>query len=509
LFAVMVLAVIVGLASQKLRLALWAVTGVALVLMVAAICAGVRRPVPIYPVFLPVETRAEYDKAAEAASEGKLWFLAERGMPDLLTEAEMRRWLAEYQEPRPVARLLRPELPASFARYIYATGGFDMEEHVLGRVSDEDQAVRLTEGAAGKARTMWTLVLLACAFVAAVLPRWLLLEPRNYLNSFLLYGGMGLMVLGLVVLRPAVAAPAMRGGSADGPGLSLVPLLLVSIAGGAVSGLHAVVGAGSTARQLDNERHARLIGYGGMVGGAALAVLVVLACSAAVACLSGESVARAGSDEEARERWLGAYGSPGDTEWSALGTVVRGGAVLISQAGLLVADNGIPLQPAVAFASLVVLSFAVTALDAGARLLRHNIEELASGDGLRFMGNRFVAAGLGVLAMAPFAFSNAGLSLWHVLGASNLLLAALVLLVATVYLFKRGAWIWYTALPMVVVAAVAIWALGIKLRDFAAAQEWGLLAVVIALLCLALWLAVEGAIAWRRAARKGRSGQAA
>ncbi|KKL51166.1 hypothetical protein LCGC14_2298190, partial [marine sediment metagenome] len=146
--------------------------------------------------------------------------------------------------------------------------------------------------AVGRAKNTWIGVLLLYGFVASVLPVWLLLQPRDYINSFQLYFALATMTIGLVVAAITghqagyIDAPMFRpdvpleagGSSALAP--SWLPLLFVTVACGAVSGFHALVSSGTTVRQLDRETDALAIGYGAMLTEAALAILVIMACVA-------------------------------------------------------------------------------------------------------------------------------------------------------------------------------------------------------------------------------------
>jgi carbon starvation protein len=118
---------------------------------------------------------------------------------------------------------------------------------------------------------MWIYILLFYAALASVLPVWLLLQPRDYLNAFLLYFGLIGMFLGVIILRPTISAPAINTEAGDLP--SLFPFLFITIACGAISGFHSIASSGTTVRQLNNERDARFIGYGAMLTEGFLAIL--------------------------------------------------------------------------------------------------------------------------------------------------------------------------------------------------------------------------------------------
>ncbi len=305
----------------------------------------------------------------------------------------------------------------------------------------------------------WTYILMGYAFVASVLPVWLLLQPRDYLNSFLLYFGLIGLYGGLFWTAPKISAPAVTS-SAIVPDLPpLFPILFITIACGAISGFHSLVSSGTTAKQLDSEEDGKFVGFGGMVAEGILALIVMLAC---VAGLGGF------------EAWQGHYGS-----WSeASGLAAKLDAFITGGAGFL-GGIGVSTKTGKIFISLVAVSFAMTTLDSGTRLLRYNIEEitdtLADGQGNVTGVNRYTSSLLAVIAIGFFAllevpvqsggeitYQPAGIFLWVLFGSSNQLLAALGLLTVTVYLYKRHRPVIYTLLPMIFMVIVTVNALAIQ-----------------------------------------------
>ncbi|MDW8310550.1 MAG: carbon starvation CstA family protein, partial [Verrucomicrobiales bacterium] len=225
----------------------------------------------------------------------------------------------------------------------------------------------------------WVVVLLLYSYAASVLPVWVLLQPRDYINSLQLISALGLMVLGL-------AGAAFLGGPAlaDGrrPSLELVapmvnwsppgapmifPFLFITIACGAISGFHCLVSSGTSSKQLKSEPDAQLVGYGGMLLEGFLAVLVILACAAGL----GLGVTQAdGTVLAGQEAWHSRY-----AVWSAkLGPLV--GAFVDGAANFLKAI-GIPGGVAVALMGVLVASFAGTTMDTACRLQRYVVQELA------------------------------------------------------------------------------------------------------------------------------------
>ncbi len=333
-------------------------------------------------------------------------------------------------------------------------------------------------------QSAWIVILLGYSFVASVLPVWSLLQARDFLNSLLLYLGLGLSYLGLFVWRPEFAAPAFRPDPAGAP--SFYPFVFIIIACGAASGFHSLVASGTTAKQIDSERDARFIGYGGMIGESLLGLLAVLACTAGVMGQGALSPARVWADTY---RDWGSMQSLGQQ----VGVFITGAAQFIEKLGI--ADHRL----ATAFVAVVVVSFALTTLDSATRLLRFNISEIGETLRLPILDNRYLASLLAVLVIAFFAFYEiggrpAGLALWRLFGTTNQLLAGLALLAVTLYLRQRGKSPYFTGVPMVFMAVSTILAMLSNLRDFRAQWAAGgsaLFLVGLALLVLAVWLLFE------------------
>lgn len=331
-------------------------------------------------------------------------------------------------------------------------------------------------------RNLWILILLAYAFLASVLPVWMLLQPRDYLNSLLLYLGLGAAYVGFFVLRPAFLAPAVDVSPAGAP--PIFPFVFIVIACGAASGFHGLVSSGTTSKQIDKETDAVPIGYGAMVGESALGLLAVLATTAGF--MSAED-------------WSAHYSSWGAA--SGLGDTM---SAFINGAALFVSQLGVPMGVAQVFIALVAVSFALTTVDSGTRLLRYNIGEIADSIGVPQLGGRYVASLLAVSFIAFFAFyqidgQSAGLALWALFGSTNQVLAGLTLLTVTVYLRKKGWNYWYTFLPMVFMLVVTVSAMIYNIvRVYLPEQQFLLTAVGGCIFVLSVWLAIEAVLRFRK-----------
>jgi len=345
--------------------------------------------------------------------------------------------------------------------------------------------------AAWPSQEAWAWILLAYAFAAAVLPVWSLLQPRDFLNSLLLYLGLALAYLGLFAGAPSFVAPAFRMHPEGAP--AFLPFVFIIIACGAASGFHSLVSSGTTAKQIDRETDARFIGYGGMIGESLLGLMAVLATTAGVVGAGGFSAAQV---------WQETY-----HDWASIQGLGRQVGVFITGAARFIENLGVlDHRAATALVAVVVVSFALTTLDSATRLLRFNISEIGETLRLRWLGNRYVASLLAIAVIAWFAFAEvdgrpAGIALWRLFGTVNQLLAGLALLVVTLYLAQRGKNAWVAGVPMAFMLASTLTAMVSNLADFWRTWDQGgdlLFVVGLILLVLAVWLLIEGAAAFLR-----------
>lgn len=337
----------------------------------------------------------------------------------------------------------------------------------------------------GPTLAQWKWLLLLYAFAASVLPVWLLLQPRDYINSLLLYAGVGVMYAGFFLTNPSFVAPVVDLSPAGAP--PIVPFVFVVIACGAASGFHALVSSGTTAKQLSSEADTRFIGYGAMIGESLLGLMAVLACTAGFAT---------------REAWLERYVS-----WQAADGLGNNIAAFIGGTARFLGALGIPDPVATTFVAVLVVSFALTSLDSATRLLRYNITEMAQTARLGALGNRYVASALAIAAIWFFAFFQvdgefAGLVLFQLFGTTNQLMAGLALLAVTIYLLRRGKPTVYTAVPMVFMLLSTLTAMVGNLWEYWTTAQWMLLTTGAVIFTLAVWLTLEAWIAVRRFQRR-------
>jgi carbon starvation protein len=320
----------------------------------------------------------------------------------------------------------------------------------------------------------WVWILLIYSFFASVLPVWLLLQPRDYLNAHQLLTALTLLTLGLLVMHPTVKAPVVNLWPEGAP--PLLPFLFITIACGAISGFHGLVSSGTTSKQVGCMTDARPIGYGGMLGEGTLGLLAVLAATAGFAT---------------QEEWFAHYASWGAAQGlsAKLGAFVNGSATFL-------ASLGIPYETSQTFIAVMVVAFAATSLDTGARILRLVVSELAAAYGARPLTNRYAAGGLGIglalLLAVTQAGGKGGLLLWPLFGTTNQLLAGVTLLVVSVWLRRSGRPFLYTLLPMLLVVAATVTAMLGEVRSYFVAQNWLLASMGTIILACDVWVLVEG-----------------
>ncbi|MFV9510854.1 carbon starvation protein A [Tepidibacillus sp. LV47] len=283
----------------------------------------------------------------------------------------------------------------------------------------------------------WIFILMVYVFVASIAPVWILLQPRDYLNSFLLYGMIIGAIIGLFLYNPSVKLDAY-GGFSTSLGW-MFPVLFVTIACGAISGFHSLVASGTTSKQLNKETDAKLIGYGGMLIESTLAVVALIT---AIMVTKDQYTAT-----------VLAKGAPGPV------------ALFSTGVGNFLAELGIPKNVGVTFTSLVVSAFALTTLDTATRLGRYIFQEFfereaTDGSITKNIGtNSYVATTITIIASSLLALGN-WKAIWPVFGSANQLLGAIALLTVSVWLAKMGKSNRITKYPMFFMFAVTLSALG-------------------------------------------------
>jgi carbon starvation protein len=331
----------------------------------------------------------------------------------------------------------------------------------------------------------WILILFAYAAVASMLPVWLLLQPRDYINGIQLFVGLGLLYGALILANPTVVAPMFNSNVPAGAP-PIVPLLFVTIACGAISGFHGLVGSGTTSKQLDKEPDARFVGYLGSMGEGSLALATIIATTAGFASLAD---------------WEAMYTSFGQGGVTAF---VQGGARILSTLGLPVAFGQTLL-------TVMAVLFAGTTMDAGVRLQRYIVQEWGSIYGIPALQNGYVATMAAVGACLVLAFGaggadgTGGMLIWPLFGTTNQLLAGLTLLVISVILVKLGRPSRYTMVPMVFVLTVSFLAAVYQLWGLYQTGQYLLVFLDLLIIIAAVLVMLEAVSAFNRERQVARS----
>ncbi len=280
-------------------------------------------------------------------------------------------------------------------------------------------------------RNTWLIFILAYVSIASVVPVWILLQPRDYLNSFLLYGIMILAVLGIFFYKAELRVPPVTNFQTDIG--TLFPILFVTVACGAISGFHSLVATGTTSKQLDKESDARMVGYGSMLIESFLAVIALI------------TAAYLSWDEYRNFIPISGKTDPIGLFASGIGTFTT--------------SLGISLELGSSFAALAISAFALTTLDTCVRLSRYTFQEFFIQKGKKeqsvLASNRYLATGISVAGGLLFAFSGGAGALWPLFGSVNQLLAAIALLAVTVWLMKTRQASLFVRLPMFFMFIVA------------------------------------------------------
>lgn len=319
-------------------------------------------------------------------------------------------------------------------------------------------------------QNFWFLILIIYSLFASSLPVWFLLQPRDYISTWILFIGLGLGYLGLIVLQPSIHAPAFVSFSSKGG--PLWPMLFVIIACGAISGFHSIVAGGTTSKQLPDEASGKLIGYGGMVTEAALAGLVIFVAAGVLIW-----------DPSAAE-------SPFGFQYlmTSVGDPIK--AFAAGYGKIISSLPGITLVLGSFFGMVMLNAFVLTTLDTGTRLGRLIFSELF-GKKAPIFKNRWAASSI-ILVFAGLMGATEGYkAIWPVFGASNQLVAALALIVVSSYLVAVKKPKKYTLYPAYFMLLTTLAALFYQGSKFLKEGSYLLAGVSVLLIGLALIIVYE------------------
>jgi len=324
----------------------------------------------------------------------------------------------------------------------------------------------------------WIILLFIYAGIASMLPVWLLLQPRDYINGAQLVVGLLVLYSAVLITLPDVTAPMFNDNLAEGTP-PIFPILFVTIACGALSGFHGIVSSGTSSKQLNKEPDARFVGYLGALGEGMLALITITAAT-------GSLYAATSAD------WTSIYTGFGS---GGAGAFIEGGAQLITQGW------GIPESFSQTMLATMVVLFAGTTMDAGLRLQRYIIQEWGSIYEIKVLQNNIVSTLVAVFSCLILAFGatngnypgDGGMVIWPLFGASNQILASLTLLTVSIFLMKLGRPAIYTLVPMVFIIVVAFWASAWYLIDYYNDGRWLLLSLSLAVMVASIIVILEAA----------------
>jgi carbon starvation protein len=324
--------------------------------------------------------------------------------------------------------------------------------------------------------THWMVIISIYVLFAAGVPVWVILQPRDFINVQILYGGIGLLII-------SIFSTGFGGLSISIPSFNLKegiqhlgiiwPMMFITIACGAISGFHSLVAGGTTGKQLTKETDARRVGYNAMLLESIFAVCVLLALGGAMNFMDYKSIV-----------WPV---DPGVKSNPILGFSLAAGHLI--NRGL-----GVPVALATVFGILLVEGFVITTLDAAVRLNRYLFEELW---GILFkkppavLKNFWFNSGLAVVLMWVLAYTNAFNTLWPIFGTANQLLAALTLLAVSAWLLLRKKKNLFTLIPAAFMIVTTLASLGILLVNYIHKRNYVLIVADLLLFLLsagAIWL---------------------
>ncbi len=345
--------------------------------------------------------------------------------------------------------------------------------------------------------TIWIFLLFMYSAIASLLPVWVLLQPRDYLNSHQLIVGLILIYSGIFIAQPEIEAPMIR--SLEEGGQSIFPLLFVTIACGAISGFHGLIASGTTSKQISNIKHTKIIGYGSMLGEATLALASIIAAVAGISLVGKCNLPSIGYVENLS--WNIYYDTWAHTATNKATAFVLGG-------GALIESLGVSSELAKTITAVLVISFAATTLDTATRVQRFILTEVGISINNKVLKNRYFATLVAILPALFLTLWNvtdpitglkikAGWALWPLFGASNQMLAALILLMMSIYFWKKKKQIVPLIIPFVFITITTFISLVINANTFIN-NNLLLFAIEIIFIILIIWMIYEGFKVYRK-----------
>lgn len=303
-------------------------------------------------------------------------------------------------------------------------------------------------------KSTWFIILIVYIMLASIMPVWILLQPRDYLSSFLLYAMVIGGLLGLFFYQPTIDAPLFVGFNVNGN--FLFPILFVTVACGAISGFHSLISSGTSSKQLRNEKDAKLVGYGAMLIEGIIAIVALIAASA----------------------FMEVTGSPAVRFAHGIATFMS--------------SFGIPYTAGAVFITLTFASFVLTSLDSATRIGRYILQELGEirmkdGSAKRtILTNPYVATITTVACSLAFA-AYGYLKIWSIFGAANQLLAGFAFLAIAAWIKNhKKVNSWETIIPLIFMFIVTLSALVLIIISNIKTGNYLLVIIAIALFVLSV-----------------------
>lgn len=336
---------------------------------------------------------------------------------------------------------------------------------------------------------IWMVILSVYAFIAAGIPVWIILQPRDFTNVHILYAGMSILIISIIaagIKGVSIIAPAFNIAEASGHSSLgyIFPVLFITVACGAISGFHALVSSGTSSKQIRNEGEGRLISYGSMLLEGLLAVCVFIAVGAGLKFADYRAIVFPAQ----------AIGSNPILAFSmGVGNILKMGLNIPTAFGTIL---GI----------LMVEGFVITSLDTAVRLNRYLFEELWFAifkNPPAFLKSYLFNSGLSVVIMFFLAVSNAYITIWPIFGTANQLLAALTLTSVSAWLLVRRKPVWITIIPAIFMLVTTLISLLLLLfQKYIPSQNYPLIAADLLLLILATALVAKASDLFTRRVRE-------
>jgi carbon starvation protein len=327
----------------------------------------------------------------------------------------------------------------------------------------------ITVGTEKTAYQIWFTLLMIYGVVASVTPVWILLQPRDYISSWVLIIGITLAFIGIIVVHPDMNAPFIIEetfkDSAQGP---LVPFLFIIIACGAVSGFHSIIASGTTSKQLDKEKDAMFVGFGGMLMETIIGIVCVIIAGAALTWGTGDG----------QLQNIFKSGGPLTVYGNGFGRLTS--FIFNSEVGPVIGVT-------------IVNVFIMTTLDTSVRLARFLTNEMVGDKLPAKLQNKYFYTVVAIIPAFLLGITDSWASVWPLFGAANQLVAALVFIILTAYLYSKNKPIRYTLWATVFMLAMTIFALCWMIwKYFVTAPNYFLGSVAVVLVVLAVLMIIEG-----------------